>query len=161
MPAVQTCLGLYALSRSHNYILCAHFDTSLRLRQNLQDINRSLENYGIRISSLNVTVFGGDGKLSHLRCSQPSRYIGEEIVQYFKAQGADAAYSPEYYSGFIPRTFNFHYKRKEWITEGQNHRDFMGGSSVAERLARKRIRLSPSEYSVSDARMTDISDFHR
>jgi hypothetical protein len=157
MPAIQTCIGLYALSDQHDYLLCAHFDTYLGLRENLQDIKRSLEIDGIRMSSLKATVFGGDGKQSYLRCSPPSSYIGNQIVNYMKSQGASAHYSNSYYSGFFPKTFNFHYRNGCVITEGQNPRDFSGASQQAMNLARQRIRLSPSQYSLTHAKMLDIT----
>lgn len=157
MPAVQTCLGLYALSDQHDYLLCAHFDSALGLQQNLQDIKRSVELKGIRMRNLRATVFGGDGKQSYLRCSSPSSHIGNEIVNFMKSQGASAQYSNQYYSGVIPKTFNFHYQKGCGITEGQNPRDFQGGSPQAENLAKQRIRLRPSEYSLTHAKMVDIS----
>ncbi len=157
MPAVQTCLGLYAFSEQHDYLLCAHFDSALRLQQNLMDIKRALELKGISMRSLNATVFGGDGKQSYLRCSSPSSHIGSEIVNFIKKQGGTAEYSNEFYSGIIPKTFNFHYKRGCRITEGEDPRYFMGCSKQAEMLARQRIRLRPSEYSFKDAKMVDVS----
>lgn len=77
MLEVQACVGLYALSDQHDYLLCAHFDSALRLQENLQDIKQALDSKNINIRSLKATVFGGDGKLSYIRCSIPSSYIGE------------------------------------------------------------------------------------
>lgn len=160
MPAVQTCLGLYAESDQHDYLLCAHFDTPLRLEQNLLDIQLALTMKGLSMFGLRATVFGGDGKQSYLRCSSPSSHIGETIVNFIKAQGGYAEYSSRYYSGVIPRTFNFHYKSGCRISEGRELRDFMGGSRQAEALARQRIRLRPDEYSLNHAKMVDISQFN-
>lgn len=74
MPAIQTCLGLYALSDQHDYLLCAHFDSAFGLQQNLQDIKRSIELNGIRMSSLRATVFWWrwEAKLFTMLCSQQS-----------------------------------------------------------------------------------------
>ncbi|EKN3322713.1 hypothetical protein OZ712_003228 [Yersinia enterocolitica] len=157
MPAIQTCLGLYALSDQHDYLLCAHFDSAFGLQQNLQDIKRSIELNGIRMSSLRATVFGEDGKQSYLRCSAPSSHIGNEIVNFMKSHGALAQYSNQYYSGVFPETFNFHYQKGCGITKGQNPRDFLGGSPQAMNLAKQRIKLRPSEYSLTHAKMLDIS----
>lgn len=157
MPAVQTCLGLYALSEQHDYLLCAHFDSELGLQQNLMDIKRALEVKGISIKSLRATVFGRDGKQSYLRCSSPSSHIGNEIVNFIKIQGGLAEYSNDFYSGIIPKTFNFHYQRGCAITEGENPKNFMGCSQQATNIARQRIRLRPSEYSVAHAKMVDVS----
>ncbi|EKN4180598.1 hypothetical protein ACX1H4_19615 [Yersinia enterocolitica] len=157
MPAVQTCLGLYALSDQHDYLLCAHFDSALGLQQNLQDIKRALELKGISMRSIRATVSGGDGKQSYLRCSSPSSHIGNEIINFIKAQGGLAEYSNHFYSGIIPKTFNFHYQIGCGITEGQNSENFMGGSQQAENFARQRIRLRPSEYSLTHAKMVDVS----
>lgn len=160
MPGVQSCLGLYALSTQHDYILCAHFDTELRLRQNLLDINQALEAQGINMRSFRATVFGGDGKQSYFRCNPPSSHIGNKIVDFIKEQGGMAEYSNHFYSGLVPKTFNFHYKGGCGITEGQNMNDFMGCNQQAASLARKRIRIRPSEYSITHAKMVDISFFY-
>lgn len=157
MPAVQTCLGLYALSEQDDYLLCAHFDSALGLRHNLMDIKRALELKGISMRSLRASVFGGDGKQSYLRCSSPSSHIGHEIVNFIKAQGGLAEYSNIFYSGIVPKTFNFHYQRGCGITEGENPKNFIGCSQQATNLARQRIRLTPSEYSISHAKMVDVS----
>lgn len=161
MPSVQTCLGLYALSDHHDYILCAHFDTALGLQHNLEDIKRAIEKKDLSFNGLKATVFGGDGKQSYLRCSPPSSNIGNEIVSFFKRQGGTAEYSPHYYSGLIPRTFNFHYKRGCKITEGQHAQDYAGCSMEAKQLAKQRIRLRPAEYTLSHAKMTDISGYYK
>lgn len=160
MPAIQSCLGLYALSAQHDYLLCAHFDTALALQQNLADIQCALERKGIAMKSLHGVVFGGDGKQSYLRCSSPSSDIGNAIVNFIKARGGTAEYSAQYYSGIIPQTFNFYYKRRYGITEGQNARDFMGAHQQAENIARQRIKFRPSEYSPAQAKMTDISHLY-
>lgn len=160
MPAVQTCLGLYAISEQHDYILCAHFDSALGLQQNLIDIKRALDLKGISMRSFKATVFGGDGKQSYLRCSSPSSHIGDEIAKFIKTQGGIAEYSNVFYSGFFPKTFNFHYQRGCGITEGEHPKNFMGSSQQAENLARQRIRLRPSEYSIAHAKMVDVSRFY-
>lgn len=160
MPGIQTCVGLYALSDQHDYLLCAHFDSALRLQENLQDIKQALDSKNINIRSLKATVFGGDGKLSYIRCSTPSSYIGEQIVKFIKKQGGIAEYSTQYYSGFIAKTFNFHHNGDCRITEGENPRDFIGGNPDVMARARERIRLRPSEYSLTDAKMVDISRFY-
>ena len=160
MPAIQTCLGLYALSEQHDYLVCAHFDSILGLQQNLMDIKHALELKGISMSSLKATVFGGDGKQSYLRCSSPTSHIGNEIVNFITALGGLAEYSNDYYSGVFPKTFNFHYRKGCGITEGQDPRNFMGCSQPAANLARKRIALRPSEYSVSHAKMVDVSPLY-
>ncbi|WP_237932828.1 hypothetical protein [Buttiauxella sp. S19-1] len=157
MPAVQTCIGLYAISEQHDYILCAHFDTELRLLQNLQDIKQSLERKGISIMSLRATIFGGDGIQSYMRCTSPSTHIGNKIIHFLKTQGSFAEYSSQNYSGFVPKTFNFIYKRGCKITEGRNPRDFSGGSPLAEQLAIKRIRVRPEHYTFAQAKMEDVS----
>ncbi|SFT62633.1 hypothetical protein SAMN05192562_1011194 [Kosakonia arachidis] len=160
MPAVQTCLGLYALSDQHDYLLCAHFDTGLRLQQNLEDIQCALTRKAITMKSMHSVVFGGDGKQSYLRCSKPSSDIGHAIVNFIKARGGTAEYSSQYYSGIIPQTFNFYYKRRYGITEGENCRDFMGAHPQARNIARQRIKLTPREYSPAQAKMTDISNLY-
>lgn len=160
MPAVQTCLGLYALSDNNKYILCAHFDTEQGLQENLQDIKRAVELKGIRIMNFKSTVFGGDGKQSYLRCTSPSSHIGNEIVDFIKKQGGWVEYSNQYYSGIIPQTFNFHYKSGCKMTVGQNPNDFRGGSPQAEQLARQRIRIKPSEYTLAHAKMENVSRFY-
>ncbi|MBS1207162.1 MAG: hypothetical protein H6R25_4061 [Proteobacteria bacterium] len=160
MPAVQTCLGLYALSDQHDYLLCAHFDTGLGLQQNLEDIQCALTRKGIGMKSLHGVVFGGDGKQSYLRCSTPSSDIGHAIVNFIKTRGGIAEYSSQYYSGLISKTFNFYYKRRYGITEGQNPRDFIGYHRQAEYIAKQRIKLTPREYSPAQAKMTDISNLY-
>ncbi len=160
MPAIQSCLGLYALSDQHDYLLCAHFDTALGLQQNLQDIKHALEHKGISMQSLRWTVFGGDGKQSYLRCSSPTSDIGNAIVNFIKSQGGSVEYSTRYYSGILPQTFNFRYKRHDEITEGRHVQDFMGGHPLAEKMARQRIKTRPSEYSLAQAKMTDISHLY-
>ncbi|EPZ8124217.1 hypothetical protein ACXV6R_002048 [Yersinia enterocolitica] len=79
--------------------------------------------------------------------SLPGSYIGNEIVSFIQAQGSLVEYSQQYYSGFITKIFNFHYKGCYGITEGEDQRDFIGGSLQAELLAINRIRLRPLEYS--------------
>lgn len=160
MPAVQTCLGLYAISDQHDYLLCAHFDSAQGLQENLYDIKRSLEQKGISMRSFRYTIFGGDGKQSYFRCSPPSSHIGKDIIKFIHTQGGYAEYSPQHYSGIIPKTFNFHYKRGCGITEGRYPKDFMGGHPQAEHIARARIKTRPFEYSLAQAHMTDISRFY-
>lgn len=160
MPALQCCLGLYALSDQHDYLLCAHFDTGLGLQQNLEDIQRALIRKGITMKSLRGVVFGGDGKQSYLRCSTPTSDIGHAIVNFITARGGTAEYSSQYYSGVIPKTFNFYYKRHCGITEGQNPRDLMGAHQQALNIARQRIKLTPRQYSLAQAKMTDISNLY-
>ncbi|MCG9153391.1 hypothetical protein KUG26_16685, partial [Yersinia enterocolitica] len=87
----------------------------------------------------------------------PSSHIGNEIVNFMKSHGALAQYSNQYYSGVFPETFNFHYQKGCGITKGQNPRDFLGGSPQAMNLAKQRIKLRPSEYSLTHAKMLDIS----
>lgn len=157
MPAIQTCLGLYAVSEQHDYLLCAHFDSDVGLQQNLREIKNALEAKNISMSSLKATVFGGDGKQSYARCSPPSSHIGNDIVSFIKAQGGSAEYSNEYYSGLIPKTFNFHYQKGCGISEGQNPKDFSGASQQAMNLAKQRMRLRPAEYSLAHAKMIDVS----
>ncbi|MCG9142588.1 hypothetical protein KUG31_20365, partial [Yersinia enterocolitica] len=89
--------------------------------------------------------------------SAPSSHIGNEIVNFMKSHGALAQYSNQYYSGVFPETFNFHYQKGCGITKGQNPRDFLGGSPQAMNLAKQRIKLRPSEYSLTHAKMLDIS----
>jgi hypothetical protein len=157
MPAIQTCLGLYAESERH--VVCAHFDTSLNLQRNLLDIKKSLEDKGLKMSDLKWYVFGGDGVLSYLRCGKPSSFIGKMIVDFIKNQDGDATYSNEHYSGFIEKTFNFHYRGGSGseITEGQHMDDLKGHHPDAYSLVRNRISILPSEYTERHAAMIDVS----
>ncbi|MCM7506574.1 hypothetical protein [Enterobacter kobei] len=160
MPAVQSCLGLYALSEKQDYILCAHFDSALGLQKNLMDIKGALEAKGINIKGLKATVFGGDGKQSYLRCSTPSSYIGYEIVNFIKKHGGIAEYSSRFYSGIIPKTFNFHYRGGCEITEGMNPMDFSQCDKRAANIARERTRITPHEYSIAHSKMEDVTRFY-
>lgn len=160
MPAIQNCIGLYAESDQHNYLLCAHFDTTVRLEENLQEIKQAAAMKGISMKGLKATIFGGGGKQSDLRCSSPGSYIGNVIVNFITSHGGFAHYSNQYYSGVIAKTFNFHYLGGCAITEGENPGDFMGGNTQAESLARQRIRLRPAEYSLPHAKMTDVSSLY-
>ncbi|MGP3147007.1 hypothetical protein [Serratia bockelmannii] len=160
MPAVQTCLGLYAESKRH--VVCAHFDTSLNLQRNLLDIKKSLEDKGLKMSDLMWCVFGGDGILSYLRCGKPSSFIGKMIVNFIKSQGGNAVYSNEHYSGIIGKTFNFHYRNGNGseITEGQHMNDLNGYHPNAYAIAHNRISIRPEEYTEEHARIADVSRFY-
>ncbi|WP_273974537.1 hypothetical protein [Serratia ureilytica] len=160
MPAVQTCLGLYAESK--RYVVCAHFDTSLNLQGNLLAIKKSLEDKGLEMSDMTWHVFGGDGVLSYLRCGKPSSFIGKMIVEFIKSQGGDAIYSNEHYSGLIEKTFNFNYINGSGgeITEGQHMDDFKGYHPEAYSISRNRIRIRPEEYTEKHSVMMDVSRFY-
>lgn len=160
MPAVQTCLGLYAESKK--YVVCAHFDTSLNLQRNLLDIKKSLKDRGLQMSDMTWRVFGGDGFWSYLRCGKPSSFIGEMIVEFIKDQGGDAIYSDEHYSGFLGKTFNFNYINGSGseITKGQHMDAFQGSHPNAYTIARNRTRIRPDEYTEEHAVMMDISRFY-
>jgi len=161
MPAIQTCIGVFAENKGNGYILCAHFDTGKGLRHNLDSIKRALAKRGLGLSDFRFTIFGGDGKLSYLRCSPPSVYIGETIIHLLAAEGAHAVYSDRYYSGIWANTFNFHYKNgATMITPGIDHRDFLGFHPHVKALADRRIVKRPDEYSIDDAAMHDISHFY-
>lgn len=160
MPAIQTCIGLYAVSDQHDYLLCAHFDSAIRLKENLEDIKNALKRKNINLSSFRATVFGGDGFQSFLRCSFPSTYIGYEVIRFIREQGGHAEYSHSYYSGVIPRTFNFYYNQGCGVREGINPVDFSGYNHSAREMARKRVTLRPAEYSSSHARMIDASQVY-
>ncbi|MCI0151586.1 hypothetical protein KNO81_37665 [Paraburkholderia sediminicola] len=156
MPAVQTCIGLYGVHTSGDWLIVAHFDTDLALAQNLDDLRHAMP-AGHTIRDYTVTLFGGDGKASLLRCARPSAYIGESLQIMLAGLGCQSTYSG-YYSGLVPRTYNFQYEAgRPAIVEGQRADMFGGCHLAARRIAQMRMRSRPDAYSPTQARLTDVS----
>ncbi|MFX2610773.1 hypothetical protein [Enterobacter mori] len=162
MPAIQTCIGVYGFSNNNHFLMAAHFDTDKCLRENVDNILKgSFKTTGVHLGDFSVNVFGGDGILSYLRCSTPTTYIGEAIIQELMRRGVEnVRYDTEHYSGITGRTYNLRYLTGKGltITCGQHPADFAGANNIAANKARARIKKRPQEYSNDDARMYDVSD---
>ena len=159
MPAVQTCIGVYAEDSVNKILMAAHFDSNISLKTNLKNIMQSMENSGMNSLSTNVRVFGGDNYAAYLRCGKPSKYIGDDIVSHFRAAGYDSAYT-EYYSGLLPHTFDYTFHNASRVSYGGMHTAnfaFRGVGADAMAFFRERTVVPPHAYTLHSALMLDLS----
>jgi len=160
MPAVQTCIGVLGIHDSGQTVVAAHFDTDQMLEANIGVIENKMPR-GHQWRDYDVTIFGGDGAASMLRCGRPSTYIGQRIQACLRQRGCTRVQYTSHYSGLIPRTFNLQFEHdRPRIIEGQSHRFFDGYHPTARHVATNRIRKRPSEYTVADACMLDVTDLY-
>ncbi|MFP2694347.1 hypothetical protein ACLETS_24580, partial [Enterobacter ludwigii] len=160
MPAVQTCIGVYAEDAVNKLLMAAHFDSNISLKTNLRNIMQSMESSGMSSLSTKVRVFGGDNYTAYLRCGSPSKYIGDDIVSHFRTAGYDSAYT-EYYSGLLPQTFDYTFNNTSRVSLGGMHTAnsaFRGVGSDAIAFFRRRTTVSPHFYTIHSALMLDLSN---
>ncbi|WP_052300797.1 RHS repeat-associated core domain-containing protein [Rahnella aceris] len=160
MPAIQTCIGVYAEDATNGLLMAAHIDSNINIEMNLRNIMSSMDSSGMKALSTRVRVFGGDSNAAYLRCGTPSKYIGEKVVSEFRLAGYDSAYTGDY-SGVIPKTFNYAYKggsssiRPGGVSNARSAFDGVSKDAIA--FFRRRILQSPHEYTNRSVIMLNLS----
>ncbi|MDD2058343.1 hypothetical protein N5D52_04950 [Pseudomonas sp. GD03860] len=164
MPAIQTCIGLYGEDANARRLVCAHFDTEKQLNHNMSKILTAIHHSGMQAGSTRIKLFGGDGRLSLLRCTPPSTYIGMRIIDALKAAGFSKIEYTRHYSGLFAQTFNYEYRNGVSVVVpvfSEESFPFLGIHSAVYQRARSRIQKRPDQYTAQDAVMDDITQYYR
>lgn len=169
MPAIQTCIGLILYTMDRKKLMLCHLDTSLamdiniNININIKKMELCLEENNLKLKDMTGFVFGGDSRISYLRCSRPSCFIGEVLIKKLSQKNCLVKYS-NYYSGLREKTYNLHIKnnsiKANFISKFKMEKNLNFVKNSLFLMAKSRISKTPDEYLIKDAIMHDISKYY-